>query len=176
MTQGSITSPFDALARVEWRETVRHDDLAGVRDIVTSTGFFAPHEIDIAVELVQANLERGTASGYHFVFADVDGQTVGYACYGPIGCTVGSFDLYWIAVQAALRGHGLGQRLLRETEHRVLAAGGRRLYVETSGRPLYDPTRRFYERSGYQAAAHLPDFYGPGDAKVIYVRPLDSTA
>lgn len=173
MTHDPVSRSRDAVARVQWRDTVRQDDMAGVRNMVTSTGFFAQHEADVAVELVQARLERGDASGYHFVFADVDAQAIGYACYGPIGCTVGSFDLYWIVVHAAFRGHGLGRSLLREVERRVVAAGGRRLYVETSGRPLYDPTRGFYERSGYQAAAHLPDFYGPGDAKVIYVRPLD---
>lgn len=156
------------------RDTVRHTDVQAVRRIVASTGFFAPHEIDIAVELVEEHLARGDASGYHFLFADRDGEPVAYACYGPIGCTVGSFDLYWIAVQDESRGHGLGRRLLREVERRVDLAGGRRLYIETSSRALYEPTRRFYERCGYQAEATLADFYGPADAKVIYVRPLDT--
>ncbi|MBU0640577.1 MAG: GNAT family N-acetyltransferase [Planctomycetes bacterium] len=160
---------------VEFRDTVRGADVPAVRSIVASSGFFAPHEIDIAVELVEEHLARGAASGYHFIFADVDGDPIGYACYGPIGCTVGSFDLYWIAVRAACRGHGLGRRLLSEVERRVRRAGGRRLYVETSSRALYEPTRGFYERCGYSAEARLDDFYGPGDAKVIYVKPVDET-
>jgi GNAT superfamily N-acetyltransferase len=157
------------------RDTVRHADAPAVRRIVASTGFFAPHEIEIAVELVEERLARGDASGYHFLFADQNDEPVAYACYGPIGCTVGSFDLYWIAVQDDLRGHGLGRRLLRAVEDRVARAGGRRLYIETSSRALYEPTRRFYEHCGYQAEATLADFYGPADAKVIYVRPLDPT-
>ena len=176
MTTRATTTGVDAAGPVEFRDTVRDTDTQAVRDIVASSGFFAPHEIDIAVELVEEHLARGPASGYQFVFANVDGQPVGYACYGPIGCTVGSFDLYWIAVQAASRGHGLGRRLLRQVEQRVIRAGGRRLYIETSSRPLYEPTRRFYESCGYHAEARLDDFYSPGDAKVIYVKRLNATS
>ena len=36
---------------------------------------------------------------------------IGYVCYGPIACTVGSFDLYWIAVdRRRARGRGSGAR------------------------------------------------------------------
>ncbi|MBN2559385.1 MAG: GNAT family N-acetyltransferase [Phycisphaerae bacterium] len=176
MTSRGTTTDSHAVGRVEFRDTVRETDVQAVRNIVASSGFFASHEIDIAVELVEAHLARGTDSGYHFVFADADGCPIAYACYGPIGCTVGSFDLYWIAVRAASRGHGLGRHLLREVERRVILAGGRRLYVETSSRPLYEPTRRFYERCGYSAEARLADFYSPGDAKVVYVKPVDMTS
>jgi GNAT superfamily N-acetyltransferase len=177
MTEYTAPGAARGAGLVELRDTVSAADVAAVRAIVTSSGFFAPHEIDIAAELVEERLARGAASGYHFVFADAGGEPVGYACYGPIACTVGSFDLYWIAVTAASRGQGLGRRLLAEVEHRVTSAGGRRLYIETSSRPLYEPTRRFYERGGYAAAAYLDDFYSPGDAKVIFVKALDvSTA
>lgn len=172
MTMREKTVDAAAATRVELRDAVRPADVQAVRDIVASTGFFAPHEIDIAVELVEERLARGEASAYYFIFVDVDDRPIGYACYGPIGCTVGSFDLYWIAVQAASRGRGLGRRLLREVERRVSLAGGRRLFIETSSRELYVPTRRFYERSGYTEEARLKDFYAPGDAKVIYARSL----
>lgn len=155
-----------------FRDTVRPTDAAAVRDIVASSGFFADHEIDIAVELVDEHLARGLASGYHFVFIDDAAGPVGYACYGPIGCTVGSFDLYWIAVRDAARGQGLGRRLLREVERRIAALDGRRIYIETSSRELYEPTRAFYLRCGYTEEARLADFYAPGDAKVIYSRAV----
>jgi D-alanine-D-alanine ligase len=172
MTRRATTANGRAAERVEFRDTVHSTDVQAVRSIVASSGFFAPHEIDIAVELVEEHLARGAASGYHFIFADADGHPIGYACYGPIGCTVGSFDLYWIAVQAGSRRRGLGRRLLREVERRVALASGRRLYIETSSRALYEPTRQFYERCGYKSEARLDDFYSPGDAKVIYVRPI----
>ena len=33
-------------------------------------------------------------------------------------------------------------------------------------------TRGFYQRMGFAEEARLPDFYGPGDGKVIYVKAL----
>ena len=46
------------------------------------------------------------------------------------------------------------------------------MYVETSSRPLYRPTRRFYQARGYAPQAVLPEFYAPGDDKMIYVKTL----
>lgn len=157
-----------------FRREARQADVDAVREIVASTGFFSAAEIDVAVELVEDRVARGSASDYRFIFADqqAGGRTVGYACYGPIACTVGSFDLYWIAVHDAQRGAGLGRQLLRETERHIAADGGRRIYIETSSRPQYEPTRAFYEKCGYIVQAHLQDFYAPGDGKLILVKSL----
>lgn len=157
---------------VRLRRDVRPDDPGRVRDITESTGFFFPEEVGTAVELVEERLAKGEASGYSFVFADEEDRTVGYACFGPIACTKASFDLYWIAVRSGVRGKGLGKLLLEESERLIRAAGGRRIYVETSSRPLYEPTRAFYLARGYREEARLAEFYGPGDAKVIYVKEL----
>ena len=47
--------------------TLRYDvieaDFTRVREIVESTGFFHPSEVDVAVELVEERLRRGDASG-----------------------------------------------------------------------------------------------------------------
>jgi hypothetical protein len=70
-----------------FRYEVTPADREAVRRIVASTGFFNPAEVEIAVELVDERLAEGPASGYHFVFAERDGQTHGYACYGHISGT-----------------------------------------------------------------------------------------
>jgi ribosomal protein S18 acetylase RimI-like enzyme len=155
-----------------FRDRVVPNDRLAVRRIVESTGFFRPDEVDVAVELVDERLAKGDASGYYFLFAEEAGRTIGYACYGPIACTVGSYDLYWIAVDRDQQGRGLGRHLVTESEHRIRERGGRRVYIETSGRPQYLPTRGFYERCEYQTAAILPDFYDAGDDKVILVKTL----
>jgi hypothetical protein len=46
------------------------------------------------------------------------------------------------------------------------------VYIETSNRPQYVPTRAFYERCGYECEAVLKEFYGPGDDKVIFAKAL----
>jgi len=162
-----IASPIPG---VELRTEARPDDRATIRRIVESTGFFHPPEVDVAVELVDERLRRGDASEYFFVFAERDGHVLGYACYGPIACTLASYDLYWIAVDAAERGQGLGRDLLQVTEGLIAGRGGLRVYAETSGRDQYEPTRNFYERCGYDREAVQKDFYAPGDDKVMYVK------
>jgi D-alanine-D-alanine ligase len=155
---------------IHLREEVLPSDPRSVREITESAGFFFPEEIDTAVELVEERLAKGTSSGYLFFFAERGGRTVGYSCFGPIACTKSSFDLYWIAVHADTRGQGLGRILLEESEKAIHRIGGTRVYVETSSRPLYEPTRGFYLKRGYREEARLADFYGPGDAKVMYVK------
>lgn len=152
-------------------EATRFDE-AHVRAIVSSSGFFSQEEILVAVELVSERLKKGIESGYHFVFAEMNNRTVGYASFGPIPGTAISFDLYWIAVYQNYRGIGVGKRLLGEAETAITRMGGGRIYVETSSRDQYEPTRTFYSKSGYRQEAIIRDFYSPGDSKCIYVKVL----
>jgi len=178
------TGPLSVSQCLRGEFTFRNDphdsDVGAIRRIVTSTGFFAPPEIEIAVELIEQWLKQGDASGYRFVFADAghgeSARAVGYACFGEIPCTVGSYDLYWIAVDNHHRGGGMGRALLAEVERQVRELGGRRLYAETSGKAQYQPTRAFYLKTGFIQEACFPDFYAPGDDKVVYAKPLASPA
>jgi GNAT superfamily N-acetyltransferase len=155
-----------------FRYDVCPDDRDAVRRLVESTGVFSTTEADVAAELVDERLAQGEESGYCFVFAELDRRVVGYTCYGPIPLTASSFDLYWIAVDKSLHGRKIGRVLLEETEKLIRQMGGRQVYIETSNRGHYAPTRGFYLRCGYAQAALLPDFYGPGDDKVIYARDV----
>ena len=157
---------------IKLRTTVTAADEAHVREIVAATGMFRPPEVEVAAELVRIRLRDGAASGYEFVFAEQDEQVLGYACFGLNTVTVASYDLYWIAVRPNLQGRGIGQLLLRAVEARIAAAGGERIYIETSARPDYAATRGFYERCGYALEAVLRDFYASGDDKAVFVRRL----
>ena len=84
--------------------------------------------------------------------------------------TVASFDLYWICVDKAKHGLGVGRALLAAAEERVRLAGGKRLYIETSTRPDYLATRGFYLQFGYHLEAELQDFYAAGDGKATFVK------
>jgi ribosomal protein S18 acetylase RimI-like enzyme len=154
------------------RAEVGRADVAAVREITAATRFFRADEVDVAAELVEERLARGEASGYHFLFADAGASAAGYACFGPIACTVSSFDLYWIAVHPSFQGQGVGTLLIREAERRVAEMGGTRVYVETSSKAAYASTRAFYDARGYRTEAVLEDFYAPGDGKVIFVRQV----
>ncbi len=155
-----------------FRADVLPRDAKAVRDLVSSTGFFSPEEVAIAVELVETRLAQGAASGYEFLFAEIDRSLAGYVCYGPVPGTSGSYDLYWIAVAPERQGRGIGRDLLQRTEALVGGAGGRQIYIETSSRAQYRPTHGFYLAAGYTLEANLKDFYAPGDGKLIYRRSL----
>jgi D-alanine-D-alanine ligase len=158
--------------KITLREELRESDREAVREIVSSTGFFNVIEVDIAVELVDERLAKGEASGYYFIFAERGGRTVGYICYGPVGGTAASFDIYWIAVEQGERRGGVGRTLNAEAEAAIARRGGRRIYVETSSREQYQSTREFYLKQGYRQETQLADFYGPGDDKVFFVKVL----
>jgi D-alanine-D-alanine ligase len=95
---------------------------------------------------------------------------VGWVCWGPTPCTLGTFDIYWIGVAPAWQGRGIGRALTDFAEQAIAERGGRLFVVETSSRETYTPTRRFYETLGYREASRIPDFYGPGDDKVIFLK------
>lgn len=155
---------------------IRHTiaaDRAPILAFMQATGFFRPDELDVAAEVLDEALKAGPA-GHYQSFAAVSGAVpVGWVCVGPTPCTLGTFDLYWIAVAPATQGHGVGSLLLRHAEALIRARQGRLVVIETSGQPRYDTTRFFYLKNGYAEAARLPDFYAPGDDKVVYLKRLD---
>lgn len=157
---------------ITFRQDVRESDRTVVRKIVEATGFFSGDETEIAVELVEERLTMGEASGYHFLFAESQGAVIGYAVYGPVPGTRYSYDIYWMAVYPDCQGRGLGRELLAMCESLIREKGGRRIYMDTSGRAQYEPTRRLYVARGYTQEAYLPDYYAPGDAKITYVKVI----
>lgn len=155
-----------------FRSVVSEQDPRKVRELVAATDFFYEHEVVIAQELVEETLAKGLDAGYQFLFVDQGDRLLGYACFGEIPCTVGSYDLYWIAVAPNCQRAGWGRKLMEEVERRVILLGGKRVYIDTSGRAQYSSTRSFYERCGYKREAELIDFYGPGDSKQVFSKAL----
>ena len=78
---------------LELREELRPGDPARVYALAAATGFFTAEEAAIARELAEERLTRGVASGYHFLLAEEAGELFGFACFGPIPCTRGAYDL-----------------------------------------------------------------------------------
>ena len=160
------------LNNLSFRTEVKDPDVAIVRDMVSGTGFFNQEEIDIAVELVEERLNKGVASGYEFIFLELNGKTIAYSCFGRIPLTKSSFDLYWIVTDTEYRNRGLGKILLKETENDILGKNGSAIYAETSSREQYLPTRKFYENNNYTLKARFEDYYDQGDDLVFYVKRL----
>lgn len=146
-------------------------DRPPLEKVLRETGAFTEEEVRVALELIDCGLE-GTDADYRFVVAEREGVAVGYACYGPTPLTEGTYDLYWIAVSPALHGKGVGRKILEAVEEACRRENGRMLLIETASKPSYEPTRAFYQRTGYHEIARIPDFYKEGDDKVTYRKLL----
>ncbi len=170
--------------------TPRYRDRIG--EILRGTGMFREEEIAVAIELFDsavgaqtgAHAANGTesmsapaSSDYYFLGAFTpEEKLAGFACYGPTPGTDRTFDLYWIAVDRALQGHGSGTILLNEVERRLKGLNARMVVVETSSRSDYLDTRGFYVSRGYIEAARARDFYAPADDRITYTKRLQSRA
>jgi len=149
------------------------EDRKSVEDILRSTKFFYEFEIQTALEIADETISKGVEkSGYFWMKIVDDDGLVAFANYGKNAFSTHSWDLYWIAVHQDSRNKKLGSVLLKAIEDDVREMGGKILWIETSGRPLYASTESFYSKNGYQLQASLRDFYGPGDPKQIYSKVL----
>jgi ribosomal protein S18 acetylase RimI-like enzyme len=146
------------------------DDIAPVLTFLDATRFFRPDEMLIAEEVITEAASKGTTGHYQSYVLQRGSEVIGWVCWGPAPCTLGSYDIYWLGVAPQCHGQGLGKKLMDFAEQRIRDAGGRLFIVETSGREGYLPTRKFYEHIGYTLAACVKDFYAPSDDKIIYTK------
>lgn len=143
-----------------------------VETIVRDAKVFREDEIAVALEVLDAYLAH-PGKDYHALGAFTPGGVLlGFAIYGPTPCTLGTWDLYWIAVAPGAQGSGVGSLLLKEVERRLTDALARLVIIETSSLPAYEAARAFYRRHGYTEVARVPDFYAIGDDRMIFAKRL----
>lgn len=149
------------------------DDLPVVANLVVSAGNFNQAEIDCALELVDIYLINESQKDYNVAVVEDPAAVVqAYACWGPVPLTRGAFDLYWIATNPRSRGRGFGRALMNYVENQALKMKGRLLAVETSSKPSYTDTVKFYRGLGYTEEYRIGNFYDVGDDKLILVKRL----
>jgi GNAT superfamily N-acetyltransferase len=148
-------------------------DRPALEAILASSGYFYDFEIEVALSLADETFEKGQEkSGYYWIRLLEEEKVIGFANFGLNPSSVHSFDLYWVAVLDEYRKKHYGSLILTEAEKRIKSLGGKIVWIETSGRPLYEPTRYFYIKNGYELEATLRDFYGPDDSKLVYRKEL----
>ncbi len=150
---------------------MRPPDKAPVLDLVRATDMFTPAEVAVAEELIDVYLNVPDQKDYKIVVVEDDrGAVAGYLTWGPTPLAEDAYDLYWMAVAPAEQGRGRGKALVRWLEDEVGKLHGRMIVIETSSQPRYEPTRQFYLKLDYKEVARIPDFYKPGDDRVIYAK------
>jgi D-alanine-D-alanine ligase len=145
-------------------------DRGRIEEITRAVGRFRDDEIVVALEVFDAAV-RPIPDSYQVLGAELESRLVGWICWGPTPCTLGTYDLYWMAVDPEMQGAGIGTALLQEMERRLKGVA-RLIVIDTAGRPDYSATRAFYQARGYSPVAAVPDFYAPGDDQVVFVKQV----
>ena len=148
------------------------DDKVAIMQILHATPEFKPGEVVVAEELIDCYLDDPVGSGYPTLVAEVNSRIVGYICWGPTPLTEGTWDIYWLAVARQEQSSGIGTALVAAAEDKIRQAKGRLAFIETSSIPEYERTRRFHLSRGYELICQIPDFYAPGDDKLILLKRL----
>ena len=146
-------------------------DTPALLALTSGTDFFKPSEIDILEELLD-DLHASRPDQHFASVFEADGVPVGFEYHAPAILTDRGWYLYWIVVDVARQGAGVGRQLLAHAEADIRGRGGRLLIVETSTLSLYAPTRAFYAGRGYAPVATVPDYYADGDGQAVYTKRL----
>lgn len=148
------------------------EDKAAVMRILEATPEFTPGEVIVAEELIDFYLSDPVSSDYLILVAEVNSEVAGYICWGLTPLTEGTWDIYWMATAREKQGQGIGTALLASAEAKIKESQGRLAFIETSSKPGYEKTERFYRSHGYELMCQIPDFYAPGDDKLILQKRL----
>lgn len=152
-------------------------DCEAVDGLLRATGNFIEAELAIAHQLMEIFLNEPEQTDYCAFVAEAseaDGKrVVGFLILGPTEATVGTWDLYWIAVVPDYYGTGVAQALDDYAEAMVRERNGYWLISQTSGQPSYERTQAFYRKQGYRLLARIPDYYAPADDLLIFGKRLD---
>ena len=147
-------------------------DRQRVIQIIESIPEFKSIEVPVAIELVDSYLANPYTSGYFILVAEIDSSIAGYICYGPTPLTMGTWDIYWIAVDPNKQRQGVGKALYAYTEDNIKKDLGRMIMIETSSSEEYENTRHFHKSQGYQVVCQISDFYAVGDDKIVLKKTL----
>jgi ribosomal protein S18 acetylase RimI-like enzyme len=147
-------------------------DRAALVNILNAIPEFSPADVLVAIEVIDSYLQNPAGSGYNVLVAEIEKDIVGYICYGPTPLTQGTWDYYWMATSPERQGQGIGGSLMALAENQIMESGGRMIMIETSSRPDYEKTLRFHRHHGYEIICRIPDFYAPGDDKLVLQKKL----
>jgi len=142
-------------------------DKPSVMALLEATPEFEPDEIPVAEEVIDVYLDC-PGRDYLVTVAVASSKIIGYVCFGRTPLTLSTWDIYWMAVSMECRGVGAGSMLLKDTEEQIRKAGGKLALIETSSKPNYLNTRRFYLKKGYKRVSRIRDFYAPGDHRLTF--------
>ncbi|MEM4267609.1 MAG: GNAT family N-acetyltransferase [Candidatus Woesearchaeota archaeon] len=101
-----------------------------------------------------------------------NGSVKGVVVYGETYLTTATYDIYWIIVDPYEQGRGIGSRLLKHAEKKIIERGAKIIILNTSSKKSYRAVRKFYEHRGYKIEARIKNYYRKRDDLLIYVKRI----
>lgn len=134
---------------------------------------FTPEDVTWAIRLALRSSDANDGE-YQTVVAEENGSggVAGFASFGRVLRTSGTFELYWIAVDPPRQRRGIGSALLRFVEQECGRQHGRLLVLETSLRPGFQSAVAFYRRNGFEEESRVKDFYRVEEDKIVFSRTV----
>lgn len=151
-------------------------DLARIKGIAVAAEMFSVDEADFFDEMLHGALDGSLEGHQWLVVEDPAGTVISAAQFAPEPFADRMWNLYFIAVDPAQQGSGIGSAVMAHVEAELTQRGdqvARTLVVETSSTDQYARTREFYAGLGYDEEARIREFYGPGDHKVVFWKQLN---
>lgn len=149
------------------------NDFEPIYNLLERSGFFYEYEINICMKMMEETLyDEEQDDDYIWMVAENNNDIVAFLCYGKNPLSTHSWDVYWIAVDKSYKDRGIGTILLKDCEKKILMSGGEYIWIETSGRPKYVSTHKFYQSKEYEKIAELPEYYDRGDSKIVYRKKI----
>jgi ribosomal protein S18 acetylase RimI-like enzyme len=154
--------------------TVHASEEDALVTIGEATGIFGAGEADALLRSTLRSLADGTLPcESHVARAEgAIGRPRGWSYLAREESADGVWELMWIGVTRDAEGAGVGRALLLDAESTARAQGARILLISTSCLDGTARARAFYARNGYAKVGEIPDYYAPGDGKVIFHKAL----
>jgi GNAT superfamily N-acetyltransferase len=148
------------------------EDIAAIGALADEAELF-PSEM--TAELMTGYLEQPEPEDVWLVAWDED-RLLGFTYTKPEELTNGTYNLLAVATALHARGSGVGTALVGETEQALRGRSARLLLVETSSRPQFADTRRFYAARGFEEVAAIAGFWDDGDDKITFRKDVRQAA
>jgi len=147
---------------------ITQNDLQKLKEVIDSNELFPSDLLD---EMSSDFFTNESSLDVWFT-AELQDNPIAVAYFAPERMTVGTYNLYLIAIHKEFQGKGYGKEIMNFIEQYLKELNGRILIVETSGLPEFELTRKFYDKCNYERAAVIKEFYQEREDKVIFWKKL----
>lgn len=150
----------------------RATDIPALEAVIRGIGLFTPEEADGFAGTLPGHFEGSDGK-------DLDGSAFwlmddeeGGAAYAVPESPPGVWNLLFLGVRPEARRRGLARALVAEVERRLSGRGARMLLIDTSTTPAMAGARALYSGLGYERVGEIPDYWVPGDGKLMLRKAL----